>query len=85
MFSEIIALQFITSFLPNVLLYVEIMANSWDARLITQKALDFIFAQEGSDDEGIIDGEKEELCQVIKVNLKMNYKTPMVSLKYQDH
>lgn len=61
MLSEIIALQFITSFLPNVLLYIETMANSWDARVITQKALDFIFAHEGSDDEGIIDGEKEEL------------------------
>ena len=66
MFSEIIALQFITSFLPNVLLYVEIMANWWDARLITQKALDFIFAREDSDDEGIIDGEKEEFVSSYK-------------------
>ena len=59
MFSEVIALQFIASFLPNVLLYIETMATSREARLNAQEVLDFIFADKDSDKEGIIDEVEE--------------------------
>ena len=48
MFLEIITLQFIASFLPNVLRYIETMAASREARLNFQEALDFIFASKDS-------------------------------------
>ena len=54
MFSEVIALHFIASFLPNVLLCIETMAASRDARPNAQEALDFIFADEDFDEEDII-------------------------------
>ena len=59
MFAEVVALQFIASFLSNELLYIETIAASREARLNAQKGLDFIFADEVSNDEGIIDEEKE--------------------------
>ena len=59
MFSKVIALQSIAIFLPNVLLYIETMAASIEARLNTQEALDFIFADDKFDEEGIIDEEEE--------------------------
>ena len=59
MYSEAITLQFIASFLPNVLLYKEITAASREARLNAQEALDFILADKESDEEGIINEEEE--------------------------
>ena len=59
MFAEVVALQFIASFFSNELLYIETIAASREARLNAQGALDFIFADEVSNDEGIIDEEKE--------------------------
>ena len=55
MFSEVTALQFITSFLSIVLLYIETIAASREARLNAQEALNFIFADKDSDEEGIVD------------------------------
>lgn len=63
MFSEVMALQLIASFLPNILPYIEKMTPSKEARLNAEEALDFIFADENSDEEGIID-EKEEFESV---------------------
>ena len=59
MFSEVIALQFITSFLSIVLLYIETIVASREARLNAQEALNFIFADKDSDEEGIVDEEEE--------------------------
>ena len=72
MFSEVIALQFIASFLPNVLLYIEIMATSREARPNAQEALDFIFADKDSDKEGIIDEEEEFESSSEKMSFEMN-------------
>ena len=58
MFSEVTALQFITSFLSIVLLYIETIAASREARLNAQEALNFIFADKDSDEEGIVDEEE---------------------------
>ena len=71
MFSEVIALQFIASFLPNILLYVETMVASTEARLNTQEALDFIFADEDSDEEDVID--EEEKCQFYCICLSVKH------------
>ena len=60
MFSEVIALQFIASFLPNVLLYIETVAASREARLNAQEALDLNFADKDSDEEGIDEEEEFE-------------------------
>ena len=49
MSSEAIALQFIVSFLPNVLVYIETMAASRETSLNSQEALDFTFADEDPD------------------------------------
>ena len=49
MFSEVIALQFIGSFLPNVLFYIETIVVSRDAGLNAQEAFRFIFADKDSD------------------------------------
>ena len=59
MFSEVIVLQLIASFLPNVLLYIETTVASGEARLNVQEALDFIFADKDSDQEGRIDEEEK--------------------------
>ena len=59
MFSEVMALHFTASLLPNVLPYIETMAPSKEARLDAQEALDFIFANKNSDEESIIDKEEE--------------------------
>ena len=48
MSSEVIALQFIVSFLPNVSVYIETMAASRETSLNSQEALDFTFADEDS-------------------------------------
>ena len=71
MFSEITALQFIASFLLNVLLYVETMSASREAKLNVQEALDFIFADEDSDEAGIID--EEEYCQFYCIYLSAKH------------
>ena len=59
MFSEVIALQLIASFLPNLLLYIETTKASGEARLNIQETLDFIFADKDSDEEGRIDEEEK--------------------------
>ena len=59
MFSKVITLQFIASLLSNILLYIEIMVASREARLNAQEALDFILSDKDFDEKGII-GEEEE-------------------------
>ena len=63
MSSEVIALQFIVSFLPNVLVYIETMATSRETSLNSQEALDFTFASsskiEFEDELDDVNGEPE--------------------------
>ena len=84
MFAEVVALQFIASFLSNELLYIETIAASREARLNAQKALDFIFADEVSNDEGIIDEEKE-FESSFQSEFKDELDDVMARWKYQDY
>ena len=54
--QNVIAFQFTASFPPNVLLDIQTMAALREVRL-NDLDLDFIFADEDSDEKGIIDEE----------------------------